>query len=489
MKEWHSSRFKRPSQQSSSSWRQRLESSVSLWGDLRGDPTRVVYSYDDATDIVKEPSTAADDDMKGVWRSILAYGQSMERATSEPGSSRPSLTELVNFLRNAYELPTPEESFGNRHVCVEQLSECFHSLQDHVSKARDALAEILDFLAANEDGVDMDALRKLLDEQLPKVCPVVLDEEAILRKQLDMASEWQERLDALLENPGEEQDNLVLAEELAREARSFGVRIRGLVLLEKRLEKAHQLQDRLDGWDQRGKTNTVKSVSALVRDASRINLPSLRVRKLLDFNKELESWVERANIAIRSRISLSEIESLLHRAESMPLNLNEFSDKLHARVRLARTWIDRLEEEVPRVYRTGQHGDNAVDEVEWMKRMRLALAEDHNKTGKCSCLLDLCSEGVRIPVEIAAMKMLQIEIDAKNWLQKAEKWIPRAYETKKGKIEDLRDHLVKAEMLRDRLLIEEKDQWELDYEAELRAIVNAADKWFEEVRMMLSCLY
>ena len=443
------------------------------------------HVYYDEIRIDDEPLLACDEDMKGVWRSILSYGQSMERAAAaaaaEHGVARPTLVEVVNFMRKAYALPWPEESFGNRHVCVEQLSECFHNLQDHVSKARDARAGLLDFLANDEDGVDMDALRKLLYDQLPKACPLFLSEETILGNELQIASEWQVQVDALLENPPAELDCLARAKELASKARTFGVRIRGLVCLEKRIEKAHQFQERLEGWDQHKSTNTVKSVAALVRDVNRVNLPSVFVRKLLNFNKELESWVERCNIAIRSRISLSEVESLIHRAESMPLNLSEFLDKLHARVRLAKSWIAELEDKVPCVYTTDDEGNPMVDQIGWMMSMRLALAEDQSKGGNCSMLLELCSEGARIPVEITAMKLLQIEIDAKNWMQKAEKWIPGSRGSKRGKIEELREHLAKAVALRDRLPCEDKDRWVLDYEAKIESIVTAADSWFEEV--------
>lgn len=423
-----------------------------------------------------------DEDMKGVWRSILSYGQSMERTVSAADGAKPCFSEVMKFLFHCYALPIPESSFGNRHVCVEQLSECFNSLLDHVSKARDVLSEIMDCLAENQDGVDTEALRKLLDIQLD-TCPLLLTEEAVLRKHLVVASKWQERLDGLLAtaHDAEDQDNLLVAETLAEEARSYGVRMRGLVLLEKKIQKAHQLDERLSEWDRGSKANTVKAVSGLVREANRVNLPSSRVRKLWRFHKELEAWVDRANIAVRSRISLSEIESLIGRAEAMPLNLSEFVDKLQSRVRLARSWIQKLESYIPGIC---GDADVTVDKcVGLMMHIRNALADDQNKGGLHNCLIELSSEGVRIPVEVNCIKMLQIEIDAKNWTQKAERWVPGIGDSKKGKIEELRDHLVKADNLRDRLPYDEKNKWMLNHESALRAIVELADKWLEEVRV------
>jgi len=488
----HGKRLKQHSVQSSASWRQRLEPTV-LWGDLRSDDVIASYPYsiNPVTECCEETTRtaalASTEDMKGVWRSILAYSQAMEHAmnikdenekeNSKKNNNLPRRIEVMNFIRNVYALSIPEETFGSRHVCVEEISTCMHALLDNLAKANDSLAEIFDFLSDNQDGIDMEDLRKLLDE-VASTCPVVLEDELSLRKQIDISAKWQEQLDALMskteDNDDDENDHLEIALDLAKQARSqLNIRSRGLFLLEKRIEKGHELEKRLAGTNG---AMTVKSIGVLVKEANRINLPSRRVRKVKKFHKELECWVERANIAIRSRISLTEIESLISRAESMPLNLSEFVDKLRSRVRMGQSLVARLDAEVPCVYKDG---GCTIDEIGWMRNMRIALKDD-KKGGTNSYLQEICSEGVRLPVEITCIKLLQTEIDAKSWMAKARKWV-----NKKPKIEELREHLEKGEILRDRLPVQIKKDWVLDYETELRSTVDTADSWYDEYQPFL----
>eukprot|EP00978_Attheya_sp_CCMP212_P048665 scaffold557640_cov134-Attheya_sp.AAC.1 len=48
----------------------------------------------------------------------------------------------------------------------------------------------------------------------------------------------------------------------------------------------------------------------------------------------------------------------------------------------------------------------------------------------------------------------------------------------------LREHLEKAEAIREKLPMtpDEQASWSLEYETELTAIVESADEWFEKVR-------
>jgi hypothetical protein len=105
-------------------------------------------------------------------------------------------------------------------------------------------------------------------------------------------------------------------------------------------------------------------------------------------------------------------------------------------------------------------------------------------------LQDLALEGTRIPVEIDGVKMLLSEIDAKNWSAIGMKWVPaptnsgdadESAASTQAKLEDIRDHLEKGESLREKVALppNEREQWTLDGEDQLRAIVNSADEWFD----------
>ena len=493
----HNSRNKRPSSESSQSWRCRWERVFSnILGDCREDATFTAYPHIETKtdDHMKEQIECLlmeddNDDMRGVWRSVLSCGQDIERALNGDGE-RLYMRKVIDFLRNAFALPTPETYFGNRHLVVQGISACFNSIFDHLSKARDFQAKVHDFLFdEQDDGVDMEALKKIIDEGSQR-CRIHIEDIDVVKHQIGAISRWQVKLDAILTLDDNSMDvdsidNFNAAHVLSKEAQMLGIRTRNLVLLEKRMSKAKELQQRLKGWRESqssGRKETIKFLSCLVRDANRISLPSKEVRELLHFNREFEVWTDRVNVAIRSRISLSEIKLLMKLADSFPLDLSDSLEKLNLRVHMAREWLDLLELEVPCPLK-----DGVVDNIEWMTQMRIALKDD-TKNGCFARLHELASVGTRVSVEIEAVKMLKVELEAKNWSARARKWLPHEGRSnddeslnKKGKLEDLREHLQKARILREKLVINEKKDWILDGESELYAIVIAADKWLDEV--------
>lgn len=233
------------------------------------------------------------------------------------------------------------------------------------------------------------------------------------------------------------------------------------------------------------KKECVKYLLAMVREANRLKLSFPEVAELLETHQEVEAWIDRANIAIRSRISLTEIKSLIKRGHEMPVDLVDFMEKLRGREGLAEAWIHRFEKVVPRPGEFQADTSNELDMglLRWMQGMRGALLN-----GKYPVLHDLASEGSRIPVEVDLVKLLQLELDAKSWATKAKKWIPNLSmaenpQSKRGKLEDLREHIGKAAQIREKLDLSAsaKEAWTLDGEVAIRSIVRAADEWFLKV--------
>ena len=161
----------------------------------------------------------------------------------------------------------------------------------------------------------------------------------------------------------------------------------------------------------------------------------------------------------------------------MPLDLSEYMEKLKSRVAIAEGWLGSLKEVVPCPLDAGGN----VDELAWLSDMRIALLD-----GRYGRLHELASEGSRIPVDVEPLKLLQVELDAKNWSAKAIKWVPidDGNDGKKGKLEDIREHVYKADLLREKLTLSEagKKLWVLEGELALKSIVRAADSWLEQVR-------
>ena len=480
----------------------------SIQGDFRSDPGLNKYPHDDNRDAEgsNDPNRASvvqpvDDDTRSVWRNVLSCAQAMERVlkghTSKETTTstrRPLLSEALRLVRNACALPTPEEAFGSRHMVVEQISVSLHTVLDEIAKARDAEARINDMLFdQKQEGIETDALRRTLDETNKNVA-LRLDDEDNLRLQLEAAGQWQKQVDALhridqhqqaTAQHNDDDDNHAIfnslggAETLMQASSTYAIQSRGMVQLQRRIDKAYQLRDRIEMWkNKRGKgvVESPRIVLALVREAKKIDLPSKEIWELLRFHRVMEEWIDRANIAIRSRISLNEVRSLIERAAEMDVDLADYTDKLKVRARTASEWESMLEQEVP-----CQHTeDGGIDYLAWLSLMRAALHEE--KKGRSSRLHELSSEGTRIPVEIEALKLLQLEIDAKSWSSKAMKWIGTE-DCKKGKVEELRDHLFKGGRIREKAFFEEKGNWVLDGEAELKVVVDAADKWSAQVSL------
>jgi hypothetical protein len=232
---------------------------------------------------------------------------------------------------------------------------------------------------------------------------------------------------------------------------------------------------------------------------------------LTDVHKKAEEWMDRASIAVRTTtISYDELEELVNVGESLPLNVSDVLEKLRNRLLTAQEWTSRVEEIVPR----------SDDYLTWLRRYRQALL-DSDKNGR---LLSLLSEGSRIPVTMECSTLLQIEIDARHWSGKAKPWIPSnlldnpsAFGSeggdddvgggdadigelimdapqKRGKIDDVEEHLDRASSLRDRLdhILkdeEERPKWMLEGERQLEYMIKLAETWFEKVSVVRMAVF
>lgn len=484
-----------PPLSSSESWRVVYEQTgfASILGTFQED-THNAYvmkqSLDPNTDFDPVAFSYDRDDGKMAWRNILACGQSIERQleASTPRSKKLLLSTVVSFVSNAYRLPIPETCFGSHHVMIEEVSKCLLAILGHIDNAKEVQANIRDRLFDESgEGVDSDSLQRYIEAQ-SKSLAVRLDEVDHLNRCKEIISEWESRLSVLEEADcdfsDDRRDDLALAERMTTEAKSHGYISKGLVQLKTRIIKARQLRERIQLWkkscDESKKVST-RTVSALVKDAKRLKFVFPEVVSLVNFHRMMEDWIDRANIAIRSRISLKEIKLLIQRGVSMPLDLSDYLEKLNSRVSLADDWLTSMEQVVP----CPLHVNGKQDMLQWTADMRLALNED-----RMAELHELALDGSRIPVEVDAVKLLQVELDAKTWTQKARRWVPINGESRKGKLIDIREHVAKGSTLRERLTFSDtkKQEWVLEGEAELNSIVLAADSWFEEVSLeALSC--
>jgi PLU-1-like protein len=424
-----------------------------------------------------------DDDLKDAWRSILACGKSIERQLNSEGETekKPFLSTLLAFIGNSYGLPAPESCFGTHHVMVEEVSHSMMSILAHVEKAQQALAKVRDSLFdGSGEGIDSDTLVKVLDAEC-RTLPIRLKEVDNVFRCREIVVEWERRVVALLDSKEDEIESLLesnslrVAERLQAESRSHGYLSKTSVQLDHRILKAYELRDRILRWKKgcaEGNKGPLRILTSLVKEVSRVRLIFPEATDVIKVHQAAEGWIDRANIAIRSKMSLDELRELILRVETMPLDLLEYIDKLKARLRAGEEWLESLEGTVPSGYPN-------CNMLQLMEKFRISL-----QNGNYARLHELALDGTRIPVDVEAVKLLQVALDAKNWTSKAQKWIPNNLDCKKGKLADLREHMEKAASLRDKLplAVAEKAAWKLECEKELSEIVDAADAWSEEVR-------
>ncbi len=236
----------------------------------------------------------------------------------------------------------------------------------------------------------------------------------------------------------------------------------------------------------------MKTIGSMIKEANRINLGFPELSLLSKVHRNAEEWMDRANVALRSKISLVELESLVETGEKMPLGLTTTLEKLKSRFKQACEWIMELKEQVPcpleSVSPSGCNLD-AGNRAEWLLRMRQVLQNGEDED-VAAALVTLSAEGSRLSVEINIWQLLQTAIDARNWSQKAKRWVPSSGDQfRRGKIEDINDHLDGSNAISSRAnaLTDGKCDWDLEYAKELQSIVDEADDWFERVSTFLSC--
>lgn len=229
----------------------------------------------------------------------------------------------------------------------------------------------------------------------------------------------------------------------------------------------------------------MKLIKSMIKEANKINLSFHELSLLSKVHRHAEEWMDRANVALRSKISLNELESLIETGENMPLGLTGSLEKLKARYQQVCDWINTLKVEVPcpleSVSDSGCNLD-AGNRAEWLSKMMETLKSGADDS--VTALIELSSKGSRLPVEVDFLHLLQTAIDARNWSQKAKRWVPSAGDQfKRGKIEDLQDHLDSAEDIskRAKKLTEGKAELELDFAHEIEATVEKSEAWFEKV--------
>jgi PLU-1-like protein/PHD-finger len=470
--------------ETSNAWSARLaqESCVSCAGDYRD----VL-----GTDSLAAPRPWEDAELQEIWTAVRCCAELMVQQIQSrpPRSGSIYLSEVWHFLYQVSQLPACREdtlTITEQEILVKVLTE----LVDAYAAIRWSYARLLDLWG--EVGVDPDVILKEIDSAATSH-GIVMDCLCEMKRHVHMVASWQKNVDKVCAGCNttdnhQNKNDLVVLEELLKEGRGHGIQVKGLIALEQKVERANQLQERILLWKESSARvecrEPIKFTATLVREIHRLKIRYPVANELLLFQQEAESWVERANIAIRSRISLEEIKTLMHHGLEMPIDLSEYLEKLQARVAAATIWLESFIE----VIRYPVSVDDSIDYQELILRIR---AELDDSCGRHHILHDLAMEGSRIPVEMDVVKVLHVELEARAWVLKTKRWLPdlegKDDVNRRGKLDDLREHVAKAKVLRGRMNLTSlgMQEWILEGETELLGIVNAADEWMQDYQPIL----
>jgi hypothetical protein len=458
-------RFKQPGMGSTASWAS--VSPVAVWGDFRNNPGRYIY---------QEPSLTALEvpDPVGTWKAVLACAQALEGFVSSVMASGESddvaastdviyLSQLVRFVDYSRRLPRPEVIFHGSQAAhmVEAIATAFHELLGFIQKARHHQAKLMDAWSVEACA---DSLHAEVKAAARALYPLRLDETEEWLEQCVVVSAWQRRLDSASQLRDSE-GQLEILQALEQEATaSHGFCCASLVQLRLKLQKCTELRHKIRDWREDKRPKTPKWIATAVRDVQRLQIHFPELSDLLNVNAQAVEWVERANIAIRSRLSLDEVQHLLTTPLADVLQVDDLKEKLQSRVDAANEWLEQVAAVVP---------FTTLDK--WMEAVRNKL-----EAGLGSELHELACQGGRLPVQVPSVQLLQVELEARTWKQKAIKWIPDDASSRRGKLEDIKEHVEKARALRERLVLpSERKAWVLPGEDTLKCLVDQAQAWLD----------
>jgi hypothetical protein len=460
------------------------------------------------------------------WKLILESGQNVLEKMKN--GVKPQLPDLFLIIAKAYTIPQPEEVYGRRDSTAKNISICLNLIMDLMEQGRNTLAYFIDAVHDTKNqGIDLQSLSKNVEKKCSE-CQVQLVEAEIVQDIISEALEWESRLDKnddasedddSSSNASEDlhlpQQSLSTAEYLASQGNCLSIRPKTLVALEDRIQRAYDLRTKIREWNQvsvpfclfslrschdysnkkiaaqsNNDNESVKYLASMIKDANKINLGFPELSLLSKVHKNAEEWIDRANVALRSKISLAELQDLVHLGDKLPLGVTTTLDKLRSRLNSAIEWIADLKEVVPCPLESLSDCGTELDirhKAEWFMKMWDILRKE--KDDDATSLKELSTTGARLPVDVEFVHLLQTAIDGRNWSLKARRWVPSSGDQyRRGKIDDLMDHLefsktivAKFNKLTDNLV-----EWKLDYSDELQEIVDKAEIWYEKYEPILS---
>jgi len=437
-------------------WRELVTKRPAIVGDLR-------FNRDTAK--IDRPMVSHDQ-IRKVWLTIYEFLSVLLNPGDSSGEKpRFFVSQMMALLEYCDSLRTPEYVIADSTMLVRSINSNLNVVANLLDTCIQHETSLLQLWYT--EGTDTAVFKRAIAVSTPFRLDMLDD----LKRQVNDVIAWESKVEKeLVKGKKAGRSEIQIAKELLEEGSKLGYASRETVALRVKYAKATNLQNRIADWQRSTKTHSMKHVSGLVREVRRLNWSFSEATTLIGVHEEALAWMDRATVAMRSRLSIAEVKGLIDSGNRSAVDLNDIVQKLRSRVHAATKWSLEFEQLVP----------TRMPVSAQMKDIRFALG-DHRRHS----LLELADVGSKLPVRLESVVILQIEIDGLAWQKKATRLNDRSQ--KKPKLEEVSEHLSRADDLRGRLK-EFSDvivsEWVLESESSLKAGYEAATDWLAEYNVV-----
>lgn len=465
---------------------------------------------------------------KKQWKQFLYSCNEVIKNTSVT-SGKPLLSQISSLLRSSTSLPTPSVHI-HKEKTLEKINKIMCQLLDLYSMGRDFHVKLMD--AAFEPsvsfhhhhgldgsypgnskfssrGIDIDVLKKWIDKT-ERNCPVILDETNVLLEAWVAAKEWEDKVEDLItssqkilkgdDDEGKtnvdgvvKNDVIAMVHQLVNDSAQLFLKPKSIVQVKEKLVRAQSLKEKIIYWNNSNKNSnktddmkkeSVKQITAMVKESKRIGMVFPEILLLQNEHTKINCWIDNATRAHRYRIAMEDLQQVIIDGESLPVDVSDQLNRLRDKLSGANDWINQFESIVacPMMEKIKSDGTEEFipDTLKWLEHIRLCLNDTENKESY-KRLLNLAVDGSRIPVDMEALRFLNLEMQVRNWSNEAKRLL--SFTGRKAKIHELHEHEKKAKPILSKAPKEDgssQTKWFLPHEEELRKTITLADEWLDK---------
>lgn len=393
---------------------------LSYWGD------RSATAGENGVPVFQQRPRFDKQELRRKWQHVV---DAASLSNSRTGA-KPHLRDLQAVLEEAMQLPSPDNTPGDGFIEIVQQSigrikELVRVGRRWLAKAHDALSTCKHLHSSTSGLPTIESLQALLTSA--RDLPLIVDEEAQIRKIVTEATEWratarttldgiavaataaaaQSEADGVhqrtgaaathlrpqvkirLGNEAEEQDRppkipLASVNDLLLQSRRLNVALPELPELQAIFNQAMQISNQVGYFldtatkrqRKRGKKSDISEAAQLQLEVARFPLEIPSAVHLNELVEQTQNWVADARAVLAAKsAALKRIEELVVQGEKLPFDVSDELEQLKAKRAQARMWMDRLKKSLPKTNRNTRRVDDRAKPKLDLKEMQQMISE------------------------------------------------------------------------------------------------------------------